>query len=84
MVVQDTVRVQNRVRAIFRSHGLRTDRTMDTKRRRQEWLAQLPASCRTAGELLFNQYDANQEVREDAYKQLVAESHQHPISEGDR
>ena len=80
MVVQDTVRVQNRLRAIFRSRGLRTDKTLYTKRRRQDWLAQLPVSCRTAAELLFNQYDANSEVRENAYKELVAESHQHSIA----
>jgi transposase len=81
MVVQDTVRVQSRLRALFRSRGVAASKAIYAKRNREMWLGKLPASSRGAAELLFAQYDALSEVRALAYKDLVAESHRHPMAE---
>jgi transposase len=80
-VVQDTVRVQSRLRALFRSRGVTASKAIYAKRHRETWLAKLPASSRGAAELLYAQYDALSEVRARAVRELVAESHRHPIAE---
>lgn len=79
-VVQDTVRVQCRLRAVFRSRGVVASKAIYAKRQREAWLAKLPASSRGAAEILYAQYDALAEVRARAYKDLVTESHRHPMA----
>jgi hypothetical protein len=78
--VQDTVRVQCRLRALFRSRGIPTSKPMDAPRHRAAWLAKLPPSSRGAAALLDAQYDTRAEVRAHAFKDLVAESHRHPMA----
>ena len=40
----------------------------------------LPVSCRASALLLYGQLDAMQQLKKDAQRQLVTESHRHPIS----
>jgi transposase len=81
MIVQDTVRVQNRIKALFRARGVRVEGSRAySKAAREESLRALPASSRMAAELLLEQYDALCQTRDRAYKNLVAESHKHPVT----
>jgi hypothetical protein len=81
MVVRDTVRTQNRIKALFRARGIAvTGKAIYRKADRAEWLSKLPMSSRIAAQVLFAQYDALCEVRDQAQKALVTESHRHPIT----
>jgi hypothetical protein len=81
MIVRDTVRVQCRIKAVFRSRGVRVvGKSVYGADKREEMLHQLPASSRAAAVLLFAQYDALCPVRDRALKELVAESHKHAIT----
>lgn len=79
-VVQDVVRVQNRLRAQFRSRGVRANKSLYSKKRRDAYIALLPPSSMTAVNILFAQYDALCEVRNQAHKDLVTESRRHPAA----
>lgn len=80
MIVQDVVRVQNRIKALYRSRGVpATGKTLYSAKGREPWLPKLPEMARGAAGTLYAQYDAVQEVRKRAEKELVAESQQHAI-----
>lgn len=80
-MVQDTGRTQNRIKALFRSRGIPVaGRRVYQPKERSTWVKALPVSCRGAAELLLSQYDGLQEIREQAERDLVAESHRHPIT----
>jgi transposase len=80
-IVHDTVRVQNRIKALFRSRGVRVvGRGMYQASKREEHLHALPPSARAAAQLWFEQYDSLCEVRDCAHKQLVAEARKHAVS----
>jgi transposase len=79
MIVRDTARIQNRIKALLRSRGVpATGKSMYNTTKRVSYLQALPTSARGAGELLFAQYDAVAPIRDRAHKELVAESHRHP------
>jgi transposase len=81
MVVRDSVRVQNRIRSLYRSHGVPlTDQPVYSQAGRQELLKKLPAATFAAAITLYAQYDAVEPIRREAERELVAESHRHPIS----
>jgi transposase len=81
MIVRDVVRVQLRIKAMYRSRGVAvTDKTVYSASVRDEWVAKLPKPCRGAAMMLHEQYDAMQEVRKRAEKALVEEAHRHAIS----
>ncbi len=80
IIVQDTTRTKNRLRALFRARGVRVDRKLYTKRRREAWLELLPPSSQIAAKLLFAQLDAIEEVRAQAHHDLVEESRRHPMA----
>lgn len=78
--VADTVRAQNRVKGLFRSRGVPVaGKSVYSQEGRASWVAKLPAKSRTAAELLYAQYDATREMRDEAERELVAESRRHPI-----
>ncbi len=79
-MVRDVVRVQNRIRSVYRSCGVRTGATVYSRKNRDSWLEQLPRVQRVGIERLYEQYDAVQPIRRQAAKALVAESHKHAIS----
>jgi transposase len=81
LIVQDTVRVQNRIKALFRSRGVRVvGKNIYRAEKRAEYLRELPTSSHAAARLLFAQYDAISLVREQAHEELVTESRKHAIT----
>lgn len=80
-IVRDSVRVQNRLKAMFRSRGVRvTGKSVYSAKSREKWLEQLAPSNRVAVSRLYDQLEALLDVRETARKDLVAESHRHPAA----
>jgi transposase len=81
MLVQDVVRVQNRIKALLRSRGVpATGKTIYSEKHREEFLAKLPDASRGAAMTLYAQYDAVEAIRRRAEKELVAEAHRHAMS----
>lgn len=80
-VVQDCARAQNRLKALYRAHGIHpTDKKVYLEERRASWLRKLPTSARGAAETLYAEYDALKPVRAHAEKALVHEAHRHSIT----
>ncbi len=81
MIVQDVVRVQNRIKALFRSRGVAVSgKSVYSESGREELVARLPDASRGAAKTLCAQYDAVEAIRREAEKALVKEAHRHPIS----
>jgi transposase len=81
MVVQDVVRVQNRIKALLRSRGVAASgKGVYSEQGREECLQKLPDASRGAAKTLYAQYDAVEAIRRQAEKDLVHEAHRHPIS----
>jgi transposase len=81
-LARDVVRTQCRLKALYQSRGITTTgKTVYGTAQRDEWLERLPVSHRPSAELLYCQLDAAQALKKSASKQLIAESHRHPISE---
>jgi transposase len=81
MLVQDSVRVQNRIKAMLRSRGVEvSSKNVYAEKDREECLAKLPDASRAAAKMLYTQYDAVEGIRQQAEKGLVQEAHRHAIS----
>jgi transposase len=81
MIVQDSVRVQNRIKAMLRSRGVAVSgKSVYSEKGREEYLEKLPDTSRGAAKMLYAQYDAVEEIRRQAEKDLVQEAHRHAIS----
>jgi transposase len=81
MVVQDVVRVQNRIKALFRSRGVSVaGKSVYSEKGREECLKKLPDASLCAATTLYAQYDAVEEIRRQAEKALVTEAHRHAMS----
>ncbi len=81
MLVRDVVRVQTRVKSVFRSRGVSCPgKTVYGRRQRDAWLAELPPSSQVLVSMLLAQYDALVEIRNQAERALLAECKQHAIS----
>jgi transposase len=81
MVVQDVVRVQNRIKALLRSRGVAASgKSVYSEQGREECLKKLPDASRGAATTLYAQYDAVEVIRRQAEKALVHEAHRFPIS----
>jgi len=81
MVVQDSVRVQNRIKALYRARGVAVAGTrLYAGKNREPLLEKLPTTMRGAAKTLYAQYDAVEEIRRQAEKDLVTEAHRHPMS----
>jgi len=81
MVVRDVVRTQNRIKSLIRSRGVAVEgKTVYRADGRQEYVDKLPEGTRAAALTLFAQYDALQEIRKRAEKELLAEARLYPIT----
>jgi hypothetical protein len=81
MLVRDVVRVQARLKVMYRARGIATPgKGVYGPRERDRWLRQLPVSSRWATEKLHEAYDLLVELKREAERELVAESHKHRIS----
>jgi len=80
MLVRDSVRAKNRLKAIFRSRGISDlDAEVYDARTREKWLAKLGPSQRRSAELVNQQLDSLQDLVEEAKERLQTESKKHPI-----
>lgn len=72
MVVRDVVRVQNRIKAQFRSRGVpAAGKSVYSEKGREPYLEMLPEATLAATKTLYAQYDAVQEIRRKAEKELL-------------
>ena len=81
MLVGDVVRVQLRLKAIYRSRGVSTTgKTVYSSRGREAWVQKLPTQHRWAAEKLHEEYDALLELKKAIESELVSESRKHSIA----
>ena len=81
VIVSDSVRAQNRIKALYRSRGVAVaGKQVYSLSRRQEWTAKLPSSSRPALALLYAEYDALAALTRQAQKELLAESQRHAVA----
>lgn len=79
--VRDVVRVQARIKFVYRSRAVATPGTaVYSVTHRDELLARLPEASRSAITKLYTHYDFLLELKKEAEKELVTESHTHRIS----
>ena len=72
MISRDLVRVQSRIKSIYRSRGVATPgRSVYCQHGREQWLQQLPAPSRTSAARLYEHYDFLRELKEQAQTSLV-------------
>jgi len=82
MVVRDVVRVQNRIKAQLRSRGVAVSgKSVYSEKGREEYLARLPEATLGATKTLYRQYDAVEEIRRQAERDLIKEAQLHPINQ---
>jgi len=81
MLVRDVVRVQARVKVMYRARGIATPgKSIYGPGKRDQWLNRLPVSSRWATEKLHDEYDQLLELKREAERELVAEARKHRIS----
>ncbi len=81
MLVSDVVRVQLRLKSMYRSRAISTAGTAVYRpKSRGEYENQLPESLRRATSKLYAHYDLLLDLKKQAESELVAESKKHPIT----
>jgi transposase len=81
MVTRDVVRTQCRIKSLYRARGISAPgKSVYNPDDREEWVTRLPTSYRPSALLLGSQLDGLRALKKAAEKQLVTESHRHPIS----
>ncbi len=79
-VVRDVVRVQSRLKSLYRSRGILVPGSaVYGAAHRGEWQKRLPASARTRATRLYAQLDFLVEQKQRAERDLLQESRKHPI-----
>jgi transposase len=78
-IVGDSVRVMNRIKAIYRGRAIAcTGKQVYEPSSRQEWLEQLPeAAIRSRAQYLYRQLDCLIPIREEAQEAFLRESQRH-------
>ena len=80
MMVGDSIRVQNRIKSIYRSRGISTDgKAVYRPSGRDEWLKKLPSEPRLLAAILFRELDTLRELHKDADRELITEARRHDI-----
>jgi transposase len=79
LIVQDTVRVKNRLKAVFRARGVAVGREVYRTEDRATCVEQLPASSQHLAELLGQELDHLLSVRASAEQWLQEEAKRHPV-----
>ena len=79
-IVKDLSRVMNRLKALYRSWAIPcAGRDVYYTRHRSQWLEKIPeAGTRRRAEQLYQQLDMLQHLRQQARRELLAESRQQP------
>ena len=77
---RDLVRVQARLKSLYRSRGIQTPgASVYSSRQRDEWEKRLPASARGRARRLYEQLDFFREQKKGAEADLLRESRKHKI-----
>jgi len=81
-IVKDLSRVMNRLKAVYRSWAIPcAGRDVYYRRHRAQWLAKIrEAGVRRRAERLYAQLDMLQHLRQQARRELLAESRKHAIT----
>ena len=81
-IVKDTTRVMSRLKAVYRSWAIPCGgRDVYYRRHRDEWLGKIKeAGVRRRAERLYEQLDMLQHLRQQARRELLAESRKHSIT----
>ncbi len=80
-LVSDTVRVQSRIKSLYRSRGiLVAGMNVYAARHRKEWQKQLPSSNQTRAMRLYTYLDFLLEQKKQAEVDLLREAKKHPIA----
>jgi len=78
---RDLVRVQARLKSLYRSRGIRTPgASVYGLRRRDVWLDQLPRAARSSAERFYAQLDFLVGLKQEAEQDLIRESKRHRIT----
>jgi len=81
MLVRDVVRVQARLKSIYRSRGVTTPgATVYSVKNRQEWLSELPPASAYAATKLYEHYDALTGIKDQTTADLITEAKLCPIA----
>lgn len=81
MVVGDSVRVQNRIKSLYRSRGIPTGRK-DVYRPagREKWVRKLPTKTHPLATMLYQELDGMEDLRKRAEKEMLAEARKQKIT----
>jgi len=81
-IVKDLTRVMSRLKALYRSWAIPcAGRDVYYKRHRSQWLEKIPeAGTRRRAEQLYEQLDLLRDLRQQARRELLAESRRHAIT----
>jgi hypothetical protein len=81
MVVSDSVRVQNRIKSLYRSRGIPTGRKeVYAPAAREKWLRKLPTRSRPLAEILYLELDGVRDLQKRTEKEMLAEARKHKIT----
>lgn len=81
MLVRDVVRVQSRIKAMYRARGISSPgKAVYSPRDREARLARLPEAYRGATSRLHEQYDLLLALKKAAEKDMLTEARRHPIA----
>jgi transposase len=80
VLVNDIVRVKNRIKGLYRSRGINVGGTsVYAPATREDWIRKLPVKARFRAELLYQQCDALSELRRCAEREMLGEARKHAI-----
>jgi transposase len=81
MLVHDVVRIQQRLKSVFRGRGIRAvGRGAYLARERQQWLGKLPDEARELAKPLYDEYDAVSEIAALNKRQMLEEVRSHEVA----
>jgi hypothetical protein len=77
---KDVVRVQSRIKSLYRSKGVQVSGAdVYSQDRREKWSGMLPPSCLSPMAVLYSQYDALVPIKEQTQKDMITEAGRHRI-----
>ena len=80
MIVSDSVRVQNRIKSVYRSRGIPTvGKEVYAPKAREKWLKKLPAHVRALAGLLYQELDAVRVLQKGTEKEMLSEARAHSV-----
>lgn len=80
LLVADSVRVQNRIKSLFRSRGVAVGgKGVFSTAEREEWVRKLPAAAWPLAELLYLEHDGLLTLRRKAQKEMLGEARKHRV-----